>query len=88
MWLLVSQNQDRHGTCGAPGAVAIENPIRWGEGVTSEMRAPNKALLWAWAMILGISRQPEKSSFPGNPVTDVEAGQPRGDSCRVSVQHL
>lgn len=29
-----------------------------------------------------------ESSFPGNPVTDVEAGQHREDPFGVSVQHL
>lgn len=65
------------------GVVAIESPTRWGEGLLVKREPQVKALLWAWAtcyldqFFLGMSRQPEKSSFPGNPVTDVGAGQQR-----------
>lgn len=67
------------------GVVAIENPIRWGRGLPVKREPQVKALLWAWAtcyldqFFLGMSRQPGQSSFPGNPVTAVEAGQHRED---------
>lgn len=62
------------------------------EGKYTEMRTKIKAWLWAWAVILRhrgrTQLNPGKSSLPGSPVTDLEAGQQREDSFRVCVQRV
>lgn len=57
------------------------------------MRTPNQGLALGlscdpWDSQVGPSSTQRKSSFPGNTVTDSEAGKHRADSFRVNVQQV
>lgn len=82
----------RHLPLSLGGVAVTENPIRDGVN-TSEIRTPNQGLALGlgcdpWDIPGRTKLKPEKSSFPGSNVTDLEAGQDREGSPRLSVQQV